>query len=112
MTKDSYQAHCNIKVSASIGGFIILVTSVMLGAVGSSNFTVLPGDFWRNPLVQTSGYMPTSILYSENTRLTPEDGVILYRDQVLRGVCGASMLEGAKVGNLLLVLLGVKHWTL
>ena len=52
--KDSYQAHCNIKVSASIvGWFILLVSSVILGAVGSSNFTVLPGDFWRNPLVQT-----------------------------------------------------------
>lgn len=50
----SYQSHCNIKVSASIGGwFIILVTSVILGAVGYSNFTVFLGDFWRNPLVQT-----------------------------------------------------------
>lgn len=33
------------------------------------------------------------ILYSENTRLTPEDGVILYRDQVLRGVWGVNVVK-------------------
>ena len=88
---------------------MILVTSVILGPVGSSNFTVLPGDFWRNPLVQTFKKRFESffnvgqcnirlhadihpILYSENTRLTPEDGVILYRDQVLRGVWGVNVV--------------------
>lgn len=64
----------------------------LLGVVYSPSKFCDPGCSWilkchRVADSATSGYMPTSILCSENTRLTPEDGVILYRDQVCRGWC-------------------------